>query len=340
MRHLPIAPVPDALSPAAAWRERHAWIALGVAVLLVAAVAWGVQRFVGWDTVATTAAAVPSSAWLAFAALLAVSYCARALRLWRLLHDVDPRMRMAPATLVFFVHNALASFLPARLGEATMPLLARRWLDLDWAATVGALAWWRTSDLAVLAALALALIATGATVLAPLYALALAACAVPVVVVALRGALLRFVDAHAPGRGGEAAWAHLTRRVLAGMPARLRAVVADLGLALLSWTTKLAAFALLMRAALQATGEAPPPLTLLAAAGLAGDAGGALPLPTLGGVGPFEAGIVLGLGALGVDARPAVAIGLTLHGALLLSIAATGLVALAIGAWRAHRAHP
>jgi uncharacterized membrane protein YbhN (UPF0104 family) len=339
MRHLPSSPVQNDISLRGAWRERHAWIALVVAVVLVAAIAWGVQRFVGWDTVASTASAVPSSAWLAFAALLALSYLARAIRLWRLLHDVDPRMRFSRATLVFFVHNALATFLPARLGEATMPLLARRWLDIDWAATIGALAWWRTSDLAVLAALALALIATGATVLAPLYALALAACAVPIVVVALRGAMLRFVEAHAKGRRNEAAWAQLTRRVLGGMPARLRAVVADLGLALLSWTTKLAAFALLMHGALRATGEALPPLPLLAAAGLAGDAGGALPLPTLGGVGPFEAGIVLGMGALGIDARPALAIGLTLHGALLLSIAATGVVALAIGMWLAHRSH-
>ncbi|HTI46066.1 MAG TPA: lysylphosphatidylglycerol synthase transmembrane domain-containing protein [Casimicrobiaceae bacterium] len=331
--------MPTAISPTRPWRERHAWIAFGIAVVLLAAVAWGVQRFVGWDTVATTATQIPSADWLAFTAFLLLSYLARALRLWRLLHDVEPRTRMTRATLVFLVHNALSSFMPARLGEATMPLLARRWLGVDWAATIGALAWWRTSDLAVLAAVALALIATGATVLAPLYALALAACAVPVIVVLLRGAVLRFVDAQARRAAGDPAWARLTRRVLAGMPARLRAVLADLALAVLSWTTKLAGFAILMQAALRAIGDNVPPLPLLAAAGLAGDAGGALPLPTLGGVGPFEAGIVLGLGALGIDPRPALAIGVTLHGALLLSIAASGLAALAIGVWLTRRSH-
>lgn len=324
-------PIPRAL------RDRHAWLALGVAAALLVAVVWGVQRFVGWRTVAATAAEVAAPVWAGFAVLLAVSYLARAVRLWRLLHDVDPRLRVTRAAPVFLVHNALASFLPARLGEATMPLLARRWLDLDWAATVGALAWWRTSDLAVMAALALALIASGATVLAPLYALALGACAVPIIVVALRGALLRMVDAHARRSSVPARWSVLARRVLGGMPARLRAVVADLALALLAWTSKLAAFALLIRGTLRAAAETTPPLPLLAAAGLAGDAGGALPLPTLGGVGPFEAGIVLGLGALGIDARGALAIGVMLHGALLLSIVVTGLIGFAAGAWLAHR---
>jgi uncharacterized membrane protein YbhN (UPF0104 family) len=333
MRDRTIMPIPPAL------RDRHAQVALAVAAVLLVAVLWGVGRFVGWDMVAATARDIPPLAWAGFAALLLVSYLARAVRLWRLLHDVDPRMRIARATPVFLVHNALATFVPARLGEATMPLLARRWLDLDWAATVGALAWWRTSDLAVVAAVALALLASGATVLAPLYALALAACAVPVVVVMLRGALLRFVEAHARREGGEARWARLVRRVLGGMPARLGAVMADLSLALASWTSKLGGFALLMQGALRAAAEPAPPLPLLAAAGLAGDAGGALPLPTVGGVGPFEAGIVLGLGALGIDARSALAIGVTLHGAVLLSIVATGLGGLAMGLALAQHDH-
>ena len=80
-----------------------------------------------------------------------------------------------------------------------------------------------------------------------------------------------------------------------------------------------------------------PPWPLLAAAGLAGDASGALPLPTLGGIGPFEAGVVLGLGALGVDARAALAIGVTLHGGVLATIVVTGVVALAVGVARERR---
>ena len=310
-------------------RDPHAAIALGVALALLVAVIFGVQHFVGWATVGRTAREVSVAAWLGFGVLLAGSYAARATRLWRLLHDLDARARLARAAPVFFVHNALATLLPARLGEAAMPLLARRWVGVDWAGTIGALAWWRLSDLAIVAALALAFLAAGATVLAPLFALALAACCLPFVVFALRRTLLRYVERPFPAGPGRAR--RLLARVLGGMPARGGALAADLALAFTSWSSKLAAFALLIHGALAPSAGVLPPAPLLAAAALAGDTAGALPLPTLGGVGPFEAGLVLGLGALGVDASRALAIGVLLHGAVLTSIVTTGAIALGVG---------
>ena len=317
--------------------DPRARVALAVAFVLLAAVVWGVDRFVGWRTVGATASEIPAGAWTGFALLVAASYAARVARLWRLLLDIDMRVRLSRAACVFFVHNALATLLPARLGEAAMPLLARRWLGVDWAATVGALAWWRLSDLAVVATLALGLLAAGATVLAPLYALALAACAVPFVVFALRATLTRRLEAVRSDRA--ARWRRLLQRVLAGMPATIRALTADLALAFIAWTTKLVGFALLMQGALAVSAARMPPLPLLAAAGLAGDAAGALPMPTLGGIGPFEAGIVLGLTTLSIDARPALAIGVTLHGAVLVSIVAGGVLGAAIGVALERRAH-
>ena len=310
--------------------DPSALLALAVAAALAIGVVWGVQHFVGWATVAATARLVRPGAWAGFAALLGLSYSARAVRLWRLLHDLDPRARLARAAPVFFVHNALVTLLPARLGEAALPLLARRWVGVDWAGAVGALAWWRLSDLAIVAALALALLAAGATVLAPLFALALAACALPFVVFMLRASLVRLVAPGASGGGMRI----LAARMLSGMPGRLPALAADLALGVTSWSTKLAAFALLIHAVLDAAGSSIPPAPLLAAAALAGDTAGALPMPTLGGIGPFEAGLVLGLGALGIGATQALAIGVLLHGALLTSIVATGVVALALGLWR------
>ena len=98
-----------------------------------------------------------------------------------------------------------------------------------------------------------------------------------------------------------------------------------------SWSAKLAAFAALIHGALSVDAGPTPPAALLAAAALAADTAGALPMPTLGGVGPFEAGIVLGLTALQVDTARALAIGVLLHGALLGSIALTGALALIAG---------
>jgi len=308
-------------------RDRHAAVALAVALVLLVAVVLGVARFVGWHTVAQTARDIPAPAWAGFGLFLALSYSARALRLWRLLRDLHPGARLARAAPVFFVHNAMATLLPARLGEAAMPLLSRRWVGVDWAGTIGALAWWRLSDLAIVAALALALLAAGAQVLAPLFALALAACCLPFVVFALRTPLARRLQ----GGGPTGRLRRLLARVVAGMPARWSALAADLTLAVVSWSSKLAAFALVIHAALAAGGAVVPPWPLLAAAAVAGDTAGAMPLPTIGGVGPFEAGIVLGLTALGIDAAPALAIGVLLHGALLATIIGTGAIALAVG---------
>jgi uncharacterized membrane protein YbhN (UPF0104 family) len=329
--------MPDA-SPRPFWRalpDRHAAVALVLALLLVAAVAYGVHRFAGWATVAAMAARIASTAWLAFAAWLALSYLARVVRLWRLLHDIDPAVRPARAAATFFVHNGLATFLPARLGEAGMPLLARRWLGMDWAATVGVLAWWRVSDLAVVSALALALLAAGARVLAPLYAFAFAACAAPVLVFVLRAPLAARL-ARARWRG-----AAIAARVIEGMPRRTGAFAADLALALLAWSAKLVAFTSLLAGGLALPGVAgpiaAPPWPLVAAAALGADVAGALPLPTLGGVGPFEAGIVLGLTALGIDGAAALALAVTLHGAVLASIVAGALLALGLGASLARR---
>jgi len=317
----------------------RALVALAVAAALAIAVVLGVQRFVGWSVVAAMAREVPAATWLGFVAGIGASYSCRVVRLWRLLHDVTPGIRIRTVAPVFFVHNALATLLPARLGEAAMPLLARRWVGVDWAATVGALAWWRLSDLAVFAALVLALLAAGASVLAPLAGLTVVACTLPFVAFALR-APLRAAIAR---RAAQSRIAALALRVVDGMPARAGALVADLGLATLAWLAKVAAFATLVHGALAAqalattASGAVPPWPLLAAAGLAGDASGALPLPTLGGIGPFEAGVVLGLGALGVDARAALAIGVTLHGGVLATIVVTGVVALAVGVARERR---
>jgi uncharacterized membrane protein YbhN (UPF0104 family) len=326
----------------------RAVVALVVSLALVVAVVVGVQRFVGWPVVAATVRDVPFTAWLGFVAGVGLSYTLRVVRLWRLLHDVQPGIRMRAVAPVFFVHNALATLLPARLGEAAMPLLARRWVGVDWAATVGALAWWRLSDLAVFAALVLALLAAGASVLAPLLGLTFAACALPFVAFALRAPLRDRLSRHAPRHRVAA----LALRVVDGMPSRIGALGADLALASLAWLAKVGGFAILVHGALAAahaggtnalaaaTTHLPaalPPWPLLAAAGLAGDASGALPLPTLGGIGPFEAGVVLGLTALDVDAKTALAIGITLHGGVLATIVTTAVVALAVGLAREHR---
>jgi uncharacterized membrane protein YbhN (UPF0104 family) len=307
--------------------------AIAIAVLLAVASAWGVHEYVGWTEVARVAASLPSTTWAAFVALMAASYATRVVRVWRLLRDVHAKALLARAVPVFFVHNAIATVLPARLGDAAMPLLARRWIGADWAAAIGALAWWRVGDTAVVAALAVVLVSFGARVLAPLLFVALVACVLPFAVFALRGTLVRGVEQRL-ARGRDSRWLTMTQRVLRGMPQHPFALAADLALATVAWTTKIGAFTILIVGARPAMLDAVDPArwSQIAAAALAGDVAGALPVPTIGGVGTFEAGIVLGLAALDVTTSDALAIAVLVHGALLASIAVTGVLGVAAGA--------
>ena len=321
-------------------RSRSA-IAFGVAILLAVAVAWAVGRLIGWPAVFAMVTRIPASAWLAFTGLLSLSYAGRLARVFLMLREIHAPIPLSRASAVFFVHNAVSTFVPARLGETALPLLARRWAGADWAATIGVLAWWRLGDTAVVAGLVLALLAGGARTLAPLYAFALAACALPLVVFWLRGALLRQLDRRDPAGHPHPRWANLARRMLSGMPAHAKAVAGDLVLALCAWSAKIGALVVLLQAALEVAHIAPLPTAAhLAAAGLAGDTAGALPLPALGGIGPFEAGVVLGLDALGIQPAPALATAVLLHGALLASVVITGCAGLLLGVLLEHeRAH-
>ena len=300
-------------------------ITLLIGAMLAAALAWTVHHVVGWRAVGITALSIGASYWIGFVGLLSLSYATRVVRLWRLLRNIKPNAQLARSAAVFFVHNGFASLLPARIGEAALPLLARRWMGIDWASVIGALTWWRLVDVAVVGAIALLLLAMGADVLAPLYVFAFAACALPLIALALRRMLLRLGDT-TMGGSATPAWRRFLRRALAGMPARAGAVSADLLLAITAWSTKLAAFSALIAGALQASMAAVPATVLpglrqLAGAALAGDVAGALPTPSIAGVGPFEAGLVLGLQAVGIELAQALAVAVLLHAALLATIA-------------------
>lgn len=307
--------------------------ALAAAVLLTLVVLIGAQRVIGWSTVARLAGSVPAWAWSGFAVCMTGSYFARVCRLWALLRQIGRGVRLREAASMFLVHNTLVTFVPARLGEAALPILAHRWAALDWRPVVGALAWWRLSDLTIVAALALALIALGATALRPLFIVAALACALPFIAFGLRQWLLR--ENRAPG-GDPSSLSGVTalaRRVVRGMPGAWASLARDLALGSASWMLKIAGLTLLIAPAVMSglpVQSAPLGWPLLAASVLAGDAAGALPLPSLGSIGPYEAGVVSGLAASGLALEPAFAAALLVHAALLASVLAGGAVGIGL----------
>jgi uncharacterized membrane protein YbhN (UPF0104 family) len=309
--------------------------AIAIALALAASVAWSVHRSGGVDAIAATATRIPPDAWQVFASVLLLAFLLRAVRLWRLLRGVDANASFPRACAVFFTHNMVATLVPARAGEAALPFLAQRWAGVDWAAALGVLAWWRVVDLAVGCALALTLLAAGLPIPGSFYGVAAAACFLPLLLFAARFRFVRYVDRHDTPLAHHPGWVRFAHRVAVGMPRRLVAAAADLVLALAAWCTKLAAFGGLVVAALAAypTGASPIALPIAAAAALAGDAAGSLPVPALGGVGPFEGAVTLALASVQVPEAPALAAALLLHAALLASVVATGTAGALLGVW-------
>jgi len=231
---------------------------------------------------------------------------------------------------VYLVHNALVTILPARIGEIALPILSHRWAALDWRQIVGVLTWWRLMDLTVFAAIVLVLLALGARVLLPLLGVGMLACTLPFIAFALRGWLAaRLAQRAASGHQGR--FAAFARRALEGVPARVDAVAVDFVFSSVAWCTKLFAIAAVIAAVLRSSGttdQATGSARLHAfSAAVGGELGGALPMPALAGVGPYDAGVFGVLASYHAPADLALAAALVAHGAVLASVIATGAAA-------------
>ena len=268
-------------------------VVAGVLGLLLggAALVW-MGRTLDLPALRRSAAAVPGWQWALATAGLLLSYALRAARLHA---EWQPRTgaRYAECLQLFLLHNAAASWLPMRSGEAGYPL----WLYQRWQVPPGeslrSLLWLRVQD---------------ALVLALLSGLVWAALAVQWPAAgALAGAAL-------VTGGGVAAAVHLARR------GSWRGWLCCLG----NWVVKLAVIAGL----LAAVGALPGASALRGAVG--GEWAGVLPLQAPGGLGTYEAGVWIASGR--GDTATVVGAALLVH-ALTLGLAGlTGLVAIATAA--------
>lgn len=268
-------------------------VVAGVLGLLLGGVAlvW-MGRTLDLSTLRRSAAAVPAWHWGLASAGILLSYALRAARLHA---EWQPRTgaRYAECLQLFLLHNAAASWLPMRSGEAGYPLwLYRRW-QVPPGESLRSLLWLRVQDALVLALLSAALWGALAVEWPAAGALAAAALVTAgVVAVAVR----------------------LTRR------GSWRGWLCCLG----NWVVKLAVIAGL----LAAVGALPGAAALRGAVG--GEWAGVLPLQAPGGLGTYEAGVWIASGR--GDTTTVVGAALLVH-ALTLGLAGlTGLVAIAAAA--------
>ena len=162
---------------------------------VIAAFAWAVEHYWGWTRLLAPWRQMPLAVLaLALCGILA-SYAIRALRIYIAEADI-PRGAYLRCLRLILLNNSINLLLPARSGEASFPLLLKRWFGIDLARGAGTLLWLRLLDLHVLATVGAACAAAGWTLHTQtaariVWLLAGLAAVAPLVLFALHGRLAR-----------------------------------------------------------------------------------------------------------------------------------------------------
>ena len=138
-------PLPGPRYPLLRWL-----IALLLPVLLVAWVSWAV----GWKPLLSAWTSMPADTLALAVALVALSYLARALRVYD--YFIEETRGRFPATLrLSLLHNTANNLLPMRAGEMAFPLLMKRYFGQSLARSGLSLFWIRLLDLHLVGLVAL-----------------------------------------------------------------------------------------------------------------------------------------------------------------------------------------
>lgn len=272
--------------------------------------AWSLSTMGGW-------------AWVNVIGLSLLMAMIRAMRVVM----VARSRQTAPIIKASFFHGAANAVLPARMGEAVLPLALARYGGLDLLRAIGLLIVVRMGDLLALAGIGLILIALSDVVdLLPPVRILFAVCGVMLVfTVGTVPSLVRFAARAAPGLLSNlaariaGAGSHLTSVSNGGLVVSTLAIWIVLGLA--------------AQISVSAAGlDAEFPLVWLAC--VAASFAFALPVNGVASIGPFEAAFVSVLAAAGTPAEAALTAAIHLH---LCALIAAGLAAVAALAFPAYK---
>ncbi len=263
-----------------------AGLAIGLLVLA--------ELTVGWTNVLAPWLEVEPDRLLVPSGLLVLSHLVRCVRLV----DWFPAVSAVPALKVILLHNFWNNLLPMRTGEASFPLLLRRWCGIGFGHSVAALLYFRLLDLlCVVGLLAFVLALRGGLNWLALVVLPSLACFIP---------LLAFVMRRLP-RPASVWLGRWFDSLLLALQVPAAKLWRCLGWALINWGVKLTAFALVLAVFAE--------LDFLA--GIIGAVGGeltsVLPIHGLAGAGSYEAGVLAFLHSLDVDYELALAAAINLH---------------------------
>ncbi|MDB5988475.1 MAG: hypothetical protein JWR16_3528 [Nevskia sp.] len=293
---------------------------------VVAFFAWAVQHYWGWARLLAPWQQMPLATLLLALCGMLGSYAIRALRIYIAEAEI-PRGAYWQCLRLILLNNSLNLLLPARSGEASFPILLKRWFGIDLARGTGTLLWLRLLDLHVLASVGAACAAAGWQLQAHgvsrlIWLVAALAAAAPLLLFALHGRLSRALA----GRGGKLVT--LAQRGLSGIPAHAGGVLRDLLLTWSSWAVKLSALGWV----LSQLAQLPPLVGVLGAIG--GDLSTVLPVHAPGGFGTYEAGVIAVLAPATAPSGALLAAAVNLHLLLLTTALLAGAAAWLTGLGR------
>jgi hypothetical protein len=253
-------------------------------LVVLAAFAIAVEHWWGWSRLLAPWAQIAAGTLLLAVIGMLASYGLRALRIYLAERDI-PRGQYFACLRLILINNVVNLLLPARSGEASFPILMRRWFGIDPARATGTLIWLRLLDLHVLATIAGLCAAAGYLVADSRFsALAGVAAVVAALAPLLLFVLRKPIERALAGRGSKAAV--LASRVIAGLPAAARGLALDLVLTWAAWGIKLAALGIVMAK----LAGLPVARGVLGAIG--GDLSTVLPVHAPGGFGTYEIGVL------------------------------------------------
>jgi len=294
------------------------WANWTIKVLVVAAYFGILEYFWGWEKLLAPWRSISYAIVMASIILLAATYFLRALRIYDYFRR-DIQRRYLLTVKLTLLHNVLNNLLPARSGELSFPILMKRYFDVNLTRATATLFWLRFMDLHTVITLGIAAfyVATHQPVWW-LYGLAVWA-TLPLVVYFAHWKLAGFLP-----KISNPKWQNVAERLLSGLPNSLGELARAWIWTLINWSLKITAMAwILKQFSVMSSGQA-------WIGSLSGDLSSVLPLHAPAGVGTYEAAVLGGLAAVGVNTDTAMQAAVSLHIMILVSSLIGGGLALFI----------
>ncbi len=292
-------------------------IKLGLTLLLTLGFIAVVEHFIGFRNIFNAWQKLETGQLLLALLLMLGSYCLRAMRLFSYF-PIQHLRNFVICVRISLLHNFFNNLLPMRSGEISLPLMLKQYFAIPGMRAVAALLLFRILDLHVLG---LILLATS-LVLFP--GLSLGIVMLLLLWLTIPWLVWKFHARLAQNLGNKThnKWASRLLQFMESFPRDLSRLLTAYGWTFINWLVKLWVLSWIL---LQFYNM--PASTALTSV-IFGDASSVLPIHGVAGIGTYEAGVVLGGGLLGENARNILPAAINLHLFVLGASALAALVAL------------